>query len=139
MNYTQYILSLSTIMNILLLLCIMIYCDTLYCYTPISHNTFLLLFFPRFKCKKLDFLSVLRFWAPMCDCVAVSPDLHTFQELVNTAFVLQTHYHSIGWHHSQVAALVLEQVRFSPVRTQELQVFQLQVQRPGLLVLALHE
>ncbi len=39
-------------MNILLLLCIMIYWDTLYCYTPISHNTFNLLFFPRFKCKK---------------------------------------------------------------------------------------
>lgn len=75
----------------------------------------------------------------MCDCVAVSPDLHTFQELVNAAFVLQTHHHSIGWHDSQVAALVLEQVRFAPVGTQELQVLQLQVQRPRLLVLTLQE
>jgi len=33
---------------------------------------------------------------------------------------------------------MLKQVRFTPVRTQELQVFQLQVQRPGLLVLTLH-
>jgi len=65
--------------------------------------------------------------------------LHTFQELVNAAFVLQTYYQSIGWHFGQVAALMLEQVRFTPVRTQELQVFQLQVQRPGLLVLTLHE
>lgn len=67
----------------------------------------------------------------------ISADLHAFQELVNAALILQAHDHGIGGHHSQVAALVLEERGLTSVRAKQLQVLHLQIQSPRFLIFTL--
>lgn len=62
-------------------------------------------------------------------------DLHTFQELPHAALVLHPHHHRLGGDGRQVTPLVLLQICLGAIWAQQLQVLQLQIQGPGLLVL----
>lgn len=85
-------------------------------------------------------------WQDLVHVILVSPthgrcifcihtDLYAFQELPDATLVLHAHHHSISGDGCQVASLKFVQTRLSSIWTQQLQVLQLQIQGPGLLVL----